>query len=60
MENDSIPRFWLSSLYQHMFYDNGLFSMSHVGKLENIDQEIEPDTFFRYQIKSVLSQGNRR
>jgi hypothetical protein len=41
VENDSIPRFWLSSLYQYMFYDNGLFSMNHVGKLENIDQEID-------------------
>lgn len=41
LENESIPRFWLSEMYRHMFYDSGTFKMSHVGKLENINEEIE-------------------
>ena len=41
LDNPNIPRFWLSDLYQHMFYIDGELCMDRVGKMENIYDEIK-------------------
>lgn len=36
----STPNFWLSNLHDHLYYKNGQNIMNHIGKFENMNEEL--------------------